>query len=50
MNYGEFNEKEREYKRSLGNTLVPIKMIEEFAKLMDSSIEKKVVGKEHMSN
>ncbi len=48
LNYGEFDEKEREDKRSLGNTLVPIKMIEEFVKLMDSSIEKKMVGKDYM--
>lgn len=48
LNYGEFDEKEREYKRPLGNTLVPIKMIEEFAKLMDSSIEKKIIGKNYL--
>ncbi|MCR8744260.1 DEAD/DEAH box helicase family protein [Romboutsia lituseburensis] len=48
LNYGEFDEKEIDRKRSLGNTLVPIKMIEEFAKLMDSSIEKKWVGKDYM--
>ncbi|MBP3931905.1 MAG: DEAD/DEAH box helicase family protein [Peptostreptococcaceae bacterium] len=48
LNYGEFDEKEREYKRNLNNTLVPIKMIEEFAKLMDSSIEKKMIGKDYL--
>lgn len=48
LNYGEFDETERENRRSLGNTLVPIKMIEEFAKLMDSSIEKKWVSKSYM--
>ena len=48
LNCGEFDKKEIGNKRSLGNTLVPIKMIEEFAKLMDSSIEKKFIGKDYM--
>lgn len=48
LNYGEFTETQSEKKRALSNTLVPIRIIEEFAKLMDSSIEKKWAGKNYI--
>ncbi|MDK2584457.1 DEAD/DEAH box helicase family protein [Romboutsia sedimentorum] len=44
LSFGEFVEDEINKKRELSATLVPIKMIEEFAKLMDLSIEKKMIG------
>lgn len=48
LNYGEFDETQRKSERPLENTSIPIKIIEEFAKLMDASIEKKWVGKNYI--
>lgn len=48
LNYGEFSEKQSYYKKTLGNTLIPVKMIEEFAKLMDSTVKNKFMGQDYM--
>lgn len=47
INCGEFEDGEVA-KRKLSETLVPIKMIEEFTKFMDSSIEKRIMGNKYL--